>query len=247
MLEELTLVTCSYNTPEFTSTMLKSFVHHHNFEERFNLIMMENSTNEKTKNFLKDKNITFDCLPKRTHSISVNDALKKVKTKYALLVDTDIIFQKSIVDIYDEFKKSNVAIMGEVCGDRGGYKLFPRVFPWFCFINIEKINQHNISFHDQMRIDSTNSGKFFGNIPLNFDQSGHYYDVGSTFLEDINKFELGVIDAKFDPEYFHHFEGMSWHKDTNHPWFLDVYNKKMLSFRRVYDFYLKVSIKDKFV
>lgn len=246
-LSDLTLITCSYNTLEFTSTMLKSYVYHHSSEGKFNIVVMENSTNEKTRNFLKDKQISFDACPGRTHSISVDLALTKVKTKYALLVDTDIIFYKPIYDIFEQFKESSVAIMGEICGDRGGYRLFPRVFPWFCFINVEKVNEKGIRFHDQQRIDATNSGKFFGNVPLNFDRTGYYYDVGSTFLEDINKFELGVIDKKFDPEYFYHFEGISWYRESQISGYIESYNQKFSELERIKRLYEKVMLKGKFI
>jgi len=240
-MKDLTLVVCSYNTPQILELMLKSYVSNHK-EDKYNIIIMENSTNEETVELLTKYNIPFHRRPGSTHSIAVDEALKMVKTKYALLVDSDIVFNKDISPIYNWFKKNDYVALGEVCGDRGGYSLFPRIFPWFCMLDMETINGKGISFHDQVRIDKTNSGKFFGNVPLMFDRSGKYYDVGSTFLEDILKNGLKVGNSKFDTEYFTHYEGMSWHKVTNHPWFLDVYKSKESGIKEAVEKYNNVEV-----
>ena len=245
--DDLTLIVCSYNTPDILETMLKSFVFHHKTKNPMSIIVMENSTNELTVRMLQKNKIPYVRNKGMTHSIAVDIALKNVKTKYALLVDSDIIFNRSVEEVYKQFVSNGVCILGEVGGDRGGYRLYPRVYPWFCMIDMEQINKHNITFHDQKRIDSTNSGKFFGNIPLNFDHNGHYYDVGSTFLEDIHKNNLKIANVKLDDVFFTHLEGMSWHKETNIGWFLDVYkNKEPKIFMNMMK-YKSASINRKFV
>jgi len=51
-MEDLTLISCSYNTPEVTITMLKSFFAHH---DSTSVLLKDNSTDNKTELLLKNK------------------------------------------------------------------------------------------------------------------------------------------------------------------------------------------------
>jgi hypothetical protein len=212
MRDNVTLVTCSYNTPEVTLKMLASFSKYH--PDCKHVYISENSTNTKTTDLLDKYSIPYVCRPGSTHTDAVDEILPKVKTKYALLVDTDIIFYKNVEPIYQIMRRHNVAALGETCADRGGYHLHTRIHPWFMWIDIEQINRHGIRFKDQKRIIETGSEKFYGNNPLMLENDGRTkYDVGSTFYEDIKKAGLNIYSYKADPQYFKHYEGMSWHKD----------------------------------
>lgn len=247
-MKELTLVSCSYNTPEITTTMLKSFYHNHkSLISKIHLVLMENSTNEETTAILDSYKVPYIRRKGSTHSIAVDEALKTVKTKYALLVDTDVVFHKPISLAYNIFKEQTCVSMGKLCGSRGGYNLIPRIHPWFNLINIEEINRCNISFHDQKRIDDSNSGSFFGNIPLNFDKTGRYYDVGSTFLEDILINNLKVVDINAENNIFTHYEGMSWYKNVEHQFFQGKYDSNYKRFMIEYNRYKGVNIKNRFM
>ena len=141
-MDDLTLITCSYNTPDITLTMLKSWMHVHNRTQR--LIVCDNSTNSDTKNLLYDHKVPYITYPGMSHGDGVNEALKLCKTRYALLVDTDVVFLKDHSSIFQQFKEMDLAIMGKVEGDRGGKSIYKRVNPWHCFIDVDKIKQHNI-------------------------------------------------------------------------------------------------------
>lgn len=212
-MDDLTLITCSYNTPEITMTMLKTFFITHSYLNKIKLIIIENSTNDLTQKELDAVGISYIKNPGGTHSPSVDIALDKCDTKYALLVDTDIIFNSSIEPLYLKMKEQNANLLGEVCGSRGGYLLHDRVHPWFCMIDVDFIKKHNIKFHDQKRIDETNSGYFYKSNPVHPDinNTEPYYDVGATFLEDIMKNNGRVLN--FVPKNgvpFFHLEGISW-------------------------------------
>lgn len=214
-MKDLTLVTCSYNTPEVTMSMLRSFYQHHkNLVTKINLILMENSTNDYTVKCLEENNIPYIRNEGGTHSVSVDAALKKVKTRYALLTDTDVIYHKSINTIFNVFKTGKYASMGRLGESRGGYRLMPRIYPWFQFMDMEQINSKGISFHDQKRIEMTNSTEFFQNIPVKQNGDGIYYDVGSTFLQDLLSNGLTVASANYEGNIFTHYEGMSWQKNV---------------------------------
>lgn len=247
-MKDLTLVTCSYNTPIVTLTMLKSFYYHHKkLSDKFNVIIMENSTNDETSVLLDESNIKYIRTPGATHSESVDAALKKVKTKYCLLVDTDIIFHKSMLKIYSDFKKLDITTMGEIVGSRGGYNLHLRVFPWFNFINMEQVNSKGLSYHNQDKITKSKSENFYKNIPLNYNYDGKFYDVGATFLEDILENGLSAGNIKWDPEYFTHYEGMSWRGFTGMSGFVDQNNRTISRYLSETNLYRNLNIKNKFI
>ena len=233
-MDDLTLLTCSYNTPDITLTMLKSWMHVHNKIQR--LVLCDNSTNNNTKDLLYDHKVPYTSNPGMSHGDGVNEALKLCKTKYALLVDTDVIFLKDHSIIFQQFKDMDLTIMGKVEGDRGGKSIYNRVNPWHCFVNVEKIKQHGIIFFDKERMkDSFKTNKI--------------YDIGSTFLEDIKANNLKIGNVDLLNNYYIHLEGMSWYKnkydsskeDTgidfggthNNPAYVSAYEQKYLNFQNI--------------
>lgn len=247
-MNDLTLITCSYNTPEITLTMLKSWMYVHNRTQR--IIVIDNSTNEDTKVLFEKNKVPFITRPGGVHGSGVNEALELCQTKYALLVDTDVIFLKDHSSIFQQFKSMDLAIMGKVEGDRGGKSIHNRVNPWHCFIDVEKIKKHNITFFDEKRIrNSFNTNKI--------------YDIGSTFLEDIKKSGLKIGDVDLSLNYYTHLEGMSWYKnkfdntreDTgidfggthNNFSFVVAYEQKYEYFLNIKKRYDSVDIEDKFI
>lgn len=244
-MKDLTLVTCSYNTPEITMTMLKSFSFHH--KEKINIVLMENSTDNKTQSLLEANNIPYIRTKGATHSISVDRALKLVNTKYAFLTDTDVVFHKSILPIYTQFKDGKYATLGNVVGSRGGYNLWPRVFPWFQLIDMEQINEKGISYHDQIRIDESGSSAFYNNIPLNSNRDGKFYDVGATFLQDIQSYGLKIGCVNLENNYFTHFEGMSWQGNVPNNLYKELNTQKQKSYIEYHRKYKEQNIRDVYV
>jgi hypothetical protein len=228
--------------------MLKSWAHVHSKTQR--LIICDNSTNNNTKDLLHQHNIPFVSFPGMCHGDGVNRALELCTTKYALLVDTDVIFLRDHSSIFKQFKGMDLAIMGKVEGDRGGKCIHNRVNPWHCFIDVEKIKQHNITFFDRERMkDSFATDKI--------------YDIGSTFLEDIKKSNLKIGNIDLSNNYYTHLEGMSWYKnkfdntkeDTgidfggthNNVAFVHAYDQKYSIFQRIKSEYEDVKISNKFI
>ena len=228
-MDDLTLITCSYNTPDITLTMLKSWVAVHNHKQH--LLLVDNSTNTDTQLLLKESNTPFIVNTGAYHGDGVNKALSLCKTEDALLVDTDIIFHK-------------------LEGDRGGKKIFKRVNPWHCFINVKHIRKYGISFFDIKKMKDS-----FKTDTL--------YDVGSTFLEDIKKAKLKIGDVDLSNTYYTHFEGMSWYKnkydsskeDTgidfggthNNFGYVQLYEHKVKEFLNYREIYSSIDITDKFI
>lgn len=191
-MKNITLISCSYNTPRVTANMLKSFVGLH---PECPILISENSTNSDTENILKTANIPFIKNESGLHGPSVDVLLSKIKTKYALLVDTDVIFLKNHEQILQRFCDLDLTLMGDIEGDRGGKRIHKRVHPWHCFINVENIKKHNINFYDKTRM---------------LQKDSIIYDVASSFFEDIKLRKLRIADFKGGGVYYKHYEGMSW-------------------------------------
>jgi hypothetical protein len=221
-MKNLTLISASFNTPEVTEYMLKTFT---NLYPNTKVLISENSTDEKTENILKETQIPFIRNKGYLHAPSVDLLLNSVTTDYVLLVDTDVLFLKDINPIFEEFLNKEITLMGEIVGDRGGKKLHKRVNPWHCFINVKKIKENNIKFYDEIRLRSRNEIR---------------YDVGSSFFEDIRKMKLKIADFNGEGIYYRHFEGMSWrvnrYKNSPFDGDIDNNNKDTHNNRGLYDY-----------
>jgi hypothetical protein len=229
--------------------MLKSWVHYHpNTQQQ--IVLIDNSTDNNTQNLLTQNNVPFSVSKNDTHGNGINSGLKLCKTKYALLVDTDILFLKNHADIFEQFKTLNLTLMGKIEGSRGGKDIYNRVNPWHCFINVDHIRKHDIVFFNEVRMkDSFKTTKI--------------YDIGSTFFEDVKNAKLKIGDIDLNNSYFFHLEGMSWYKnkfdatkkDTgidfggthNNPNFVTAYEQKINLFNNLKQKYSHTSITDKFI
>lgn len=198
MINDLTIITCSFNTPFVTENMLKSFQYIHNKKQK--IILIENSNIIDENQFLSKNNIPFIVIDTKTHIASIDYAIKICKTRYALLIDTDIIFLKNIESLFQKIQNQNFTLIGELSKVVPGKVLKKRICPWFCFINIENVNKNNINFYDDSRLGADK-----------------HYDVGSSFFEDINnkKLNIGIINQ--NSGYFKHYIGMSWHSQLYNP------------------------------
>jgi len=140
-----------------------------------------------------------------THGEAVNAAFNYIDTEYVLLVDSDIIFLQDFQKPFEAFKKSNAAIMGKVVTNCGHKALHPRVEPWYCFLNLDKLKKFNISFFDPIR---TKKSK---------EEGERVYDIGSTMFEDVEAADMLIADASLENKYFKHYGGMSWRVQSYNP------------------------------
>jgi hypothetical protein len=142
-------------------------------------------------------------MPHTSHGDAVNEAFKLVKTRYMLLVDSDVLFLNDFYRPFEKFKEGKFTLMGEVVGDRGGKSLYPRVNPWFCFLDLDTLKEYGIKFYDHYRTKVLKSDKI--------------YDIGSTMFEDVINANLSIADVKMEGKYFKHYEGMSWRVQKYNP------------------------------
>ena len=247
-MNDLSIITCSYETPKITETLLKSFKKIHNDLKNMRLVIMENSNDDETRKMLDLNNIKYITNKGGTHSKSMDTAFEACSTKYALVVDTDIVFKKSIEPIFNMIKNNLIDLCGIECGDRGGYKLMPRIHPWFMFVNIENIKNNKIKFHDEERIIKTQSQAFYKNNPLNSIRlDTPMYDVGSTFYEDVKNAKLKIANTPVIQNWFDHYEGSSWQRKCGHPGFEMHGNKVWQSYQKEIELVKDIDIKDFYI
>jgi hypothetical protein len=191
-----TLITASYCTPQTTLRMLKSFVKI-NGNGPWNILLYENSPENdvETVKLLTEQQIPYIRNPSGLHGYTINRAFQECKTKYVLVVDTDIVFKKPMDNLFEIMKKGFVAL-GNISGPRGGKNIMARLDPWFCLYDVETIRKHNITYYEK---------------PICKDiKNAAIYDVGSSFLECVSKNNLRVASMQDIGNFFTHYEGMSW-------------------------------------
>jgi glycosyltransferase involved in cell wall biosynthesis len=194
---DLTLLICNYNTPTLVVNLLKSV--NKVCIDTPDVIVINTSDNE-SANPLDEHKIPYYNFRGGTHGEAVNLGLQKVKTRYVLLLDSDVIILKDFSQPFEKFKRHNFALMGKVVGDCAGKKLYERVEPWFCFMDLDKIKYHKIKFFDRER-----------HMKRHTEKVDKLYDIGSTMFEDLTSYGYVIGNVDMENKYFRHYGGMSWH------------------------------------
>lgn len=241
-MHDITLVSCNYNTPEQIKTLLKSWAFHNSDVSRECLIM-EHSSNEESIPFFVDNSIPYIRNKGSVHYRGVEAALHLVNTRYMLLVDSDVVFNKSIRSVIDGYVADSINLAGLVEGDRGGYYLYRRIHPWYCFIDVEFVRNHSIRFVDMNRVRGTRSEGFYQNVPVTQYEWIRKYDVGATFLEDAMKYGARVLNQNLEGDYFTHYEGMSWRNQSGNEKLIKDHQEKMKIYASEIDKYSTVEVK----
>ena len=197
---DLTLLTCNYNTPELIVNLLKSVKS--TCSQLPNVVVMNTST--EPSSILDDNKIPYFNYRGGIHGEAVNLGLEKINTRYVLLVDSDVILLQDYKKAFDKFKSSDLTVMGKVVGDCAGKSLYPRVEPWFCFMDLEKLKNYKINFFDRVR---SKQSKLESRV----------YDIGSTMFEDVTDKGLMIGDVDLENKYFKHYGGMSWRSQKYDP------------------------------
>jgi glycosyltransferase involved in cell wall biosynthesis len=202
-MQNFKIVSCCYNTPELVANLAKSIKS--GCENTYDFLVMNTSTDKECEVLFDMFAVNFYSNPGLSHGEGVNFAMKFADYDYMLLIDSDVIVHKDLKPAIDRFIDGGFALMGNVSGDRGGKSLYPRVDPWFCFMNLKQLKEHNIKFFDPIRTKRSKS-------------ESRVYDVGSTMFEDVMNAGLTVANVNLEGKYFKHYEGMSWRVQKYNPY-----------------------------
>lgn len=212
--EKLTIIVCSYKANKEFKLCLHQLARYGFVGQ--NLKIYENSPSEYKSNreMLKQYNIEYIDNPGGIHADTMNRAINEVKTKYALILDSDCFCTADPAKFITFMENKKIQLYGDICGDRGGYRIHKRVHPWYCYVDIDFLKKNKIPFVDFERMKSSNSESFIDITKLadRRDPAGYYYDVGSTMYEDVQS--AGGICADIgDAKPFIHVEGASWRRN----------------------------------
>lgn len=200
---DLTILTCNYNTPDLTVNMLKSLKYVSDGKPLPKVVVINTSKSHQECELDTNK-IPYYNFRHGIHGEAVNLGLTKIKTRYVLLVDSDIIFLKDWREPFKRFVEGNFTLMGKVVGNVGEKQLYERVEPWYCFIDLHKLKSNKIKFFDRERTKASKS-------------TNKVYDVGSTMFEDVVACGGTIANVNLEGKYFKHYGGMSWRTQKFNP------------------------------
>ncbi len=239
-MKNCTLVTVNWSQQDAMLLMLKSYVAEHYKGEKLNLLVFDNGSEDESRWKLHEAGIEYSFAIKNIgHENGINELYKQVKTKYALLVDTDIRFKESIESYLDLLNDNCIAVgeqVGELNAAWGTIK--PRLGAWLILFDIEKCREAGINiFRDPEVTDWS-------------------FDVGSWWFQEILKagFTYHNIPRKtdhFDPiaiyDKFIHYGGVSWSLERpDHANRIREITEKRELIKKTLEEYSYIDIKNKF-
>ena len=237
--DNLTLITCSYNTPLITECMLKTYCKYHKGKHR--IIIVENSDpGDATRGMLEKYNVPYVDGRKVispepaehgwgwSHHRGLDWAVRNCSTPYCLIVDTDIIFKQNLQYLFDFFENNEqIAALGPhyqktrplkydnfgTCMNPEQKHILPRVHPCFMMLDVELFKKHDdLTFNG-----SPETGPVLMAEKLAADES---YDIGSYLFMRLG--ELGKQTSNVEHNVIYtHAEGASWAEGKHH--ILDFY------------------------
>jgi len=184
-------------------------------------IIYENSPKEWIYNreYLKINNIPFRDNPNSTHPSAIDLAFKEIEDDNLIILDQDCFPKINPIKFFEDML--HYFPMMDLCGDinlcRGSQKLYPRICPWYCFVNLKFVREHNIKFVNEEKVLNSDSEIYYNpwkEIMGKPNVSTYKYDVGSTFFEDMynsGAYITSLSDLNVEPsKLYNHIEGSSW-------------------------------------
>jgi len=154
--KDLTIVITTFRSEDKIENCLNSI------GQNIKVVLVENSNNKRFKNYIETKFINVECLlamDNLGYGKANNIGLKKVKTKYALILNPDTILQKNALVNFFAFldRKIDFAILGpdqseKEIPENSSYKDFKlvevdEIKGFAIFLNMEKFS--DIGFFDE--------------------------------------------------------------------------------------------------
>ena len=186
-LNDITLLSVSYNNNLITGMMLKSLSKQISLE---NIIIFDNGDRIPVDEGLKSCFNVIDNFKQKltgnykqcskNHCSTIDYALKNlIKTKWCLLVDNDILFKPAAKTLLENLNENEFDCCGEIGWDDAPPE---RLFPYFCLINVKKFKNDNLNYFDNDRCIGPGSKEVGPRGPTT---KCWYKDTGCSFLEDI--------------------------------------------------------------
>lgn len=142
-MNDLTLLCVNWNQQPCIELLLKSYVQHHYVDEPLKLLLVDNGSKDGSKEWLNLSNIPFVDLHNNIgHENAINLVYDDIKTKYCLLVDSDVEFLGNVFGYLDYFKDGCISA-GELIDKNfiNQIKIKDRISPWFWLFDISKMKK----------------------------------------------------------------------------------------------------------
>jgi glycosyltransferase involved in cell wall biosynthesis len=178
-MQDITLVSVNWNNKVVMELMLKSFVKHHYKGEPLKLLLVDNGSNDGSREWLTwgSDFVFIDFKDNHGHEQALNLIYDLINTKYALICDTDVEFLENVYDKYLPFLNDKCKVAGElITGDQLNAPVKPRIGAWFFMFDIEAMKGKGVNTFR--------------------DTTDWSYDVGSWMTEKI--FENGFTHHQID-------------------------------------------------
>lgn len=234
-MKDITLISVNWNNVPCMDLMLRSYARHHPGLNR--LIMVDNASTDGSLEFLKHNKIPYIRFGENIgHEQALNVIFPLIKTKYALIVDTDIEFVANVHGYLDLLNDKVLAVGDLITGDQLHSPVKPRIGAWFFMFDVEAIRAQGIT-------------KFR-------DSDDWSYDVGSWMTEQILKYgfihelrrhpgdiDRDIVGMRYDK--FNHLGKMSWNLENHSDRFDEVTMRKKYVIERLGD-YQPVDLNNRF-
>ena len=146
-MDNITLVCVGWNQRKALELMLKSYVFNHFYGGVLKAIIVDNGSTDGSKEWLVENEIPFISLNGNIgHEQAINYIYPLIKTKYALIVDTDIEFLRNVYGEYMHLLNDETKLIGDyIIGDQLNAPVKPRVGAWFYLFDIEAMRGHGVN------------------------------------------------------------------------------------------------------
>lgn len=244
-MNDLSLLTVNWNQQPCLELLLKSYVKHHYNGEPLKLMLYDNGSDDGSKEWLLKNEIPFfNCDGNMGHEVAVNCLFEEIRTKYALLVDTDVEFKDNVY-CYVNHINGIQGSAGEMIDKNyiNSVKIKDRVSPWFFMWNHNMVDLFGIKkFRDPDCHDWT-------------------YDVGSWFTEQLQNagifnYNIPRLNREQDQdsdivsmvyEKYDHIGKVSWDVLNKHQDRIGEVFKRRAYIQERLKLYKDIDLKDKFV
>jgi glycosyltransferase involved in cell wall biosynthesis len=240
-MEDVTLISVNWNQKEAMELLLKSYVKNHYEGEKLKLILVDNGSTDGSWEWLKENKIPCVRLSENIgHERAINFVYDEIKTKYALLTDTDVEFLDNVHNYIYYFNDSCKAAGELITGDNLGSPVKQRIGAWFFLWDIQAMKEKGVNiFRDESVTDWS-------------------YDVASWYTEQF--FNAGFTHHNIERQTGHidydilgmrygthiHFGKVSWNLENHKDRITEVIARRNYIKERLH-FYSDIDLRDKFI
>lgn len=209
-MNDITLVCVNWNQQPCVELLLKSYVKRHFIGSKLKLLLVDNGSKDGSKEWLNLMGVPFvDFNNNHGHENALNMIYGDIKTKYVMLVDTDVEFLGNVFSYVMEMKDGCISV-GELIDKNymNDIKIKDRISPWFWMFDYEAMREIGV---DTFRT-----------------KEDWTYDVGSEYWEKMvsagyTNYNLirksgnqdnDLVSMQYDK--VSHFGKVSWDIETKH-------------------------------